>query len=178
MEPLTSPQSPQQSPQPTAQPASQQPQRPPSKPTDRDRKVRYAFLLLVVVLSVVIYLTQVRDPALPGWGRDLPAAIAEANAAGKNVLLLFTNDTMGQADKDLIVKNLRNERTTVRALGKLQYPLVHLKLKADAEAARKYKVDSAPTLLLLGRDGNEIKRYAGFLSDLRLCEDFLGLKEW
>jgi len=144
---------------------------PPAR-TARDRRGKMAFVGVIIVVGLVIYLNQRKDPQLPGWDGDLAAATAQAKAGGGKVVLLFLHSPMTETDKR-IVGTLTRADSSVRVLEALKWP--HVRLWTSDKRAAQYAVTETPTLLLLDGDGKIIRRKQDYLNDLQFCNDFLGV---
>ena len=62
----------------------------------RDRVIRLAFVIVTLVVVGFLFWLQRRGLSLPGWGSDLPAALARAAAEGRSVVVFFASSPPGE----------------------------------------------------------------------------------
>ena len=95
------------------------------------------------------------------WGTDLNSALQEARNTDKNVFIDFYADWCPYC-KELDEKTFKDTRVQ----DKLSQNYVAVKINTDdnPELASQYKVYSLPTLVILNSDGQEVKRYNGYVS--------------
>lgn len=95
------------------------------------------------------------------WGTDLNSALQESRNTDKNVFIDFYADWCPYC-KELDEKTFKDTRVQ----DKLSQNYVAVKINTDdnPELASKYKVYSLPTLVILNSDGQEVKRYNGYIS--------------
>ncbi|MCJ7544645.1 MAG: hypothetical protein MUP47_08820 [Phycisphaerae bacterium] len=134
--------------------------------------MKIAFVVILVIASAALWLRQRRDPELIGWGKDLAAALQQAKADNRLILVLFTDAPMTYDDKHA-VKNVVTTDRTMSALGKLSYVRVHLNIEDNTAEAKTYKVESTPTYLLLDSSGRELRRTSGLMNDVTFIKEFL-----
>ena len=113
--------------------------------------------------------------AKPGWGENFETAKTEAAKAQKHVLLDFTgSDWCGwckKLDKEVFATPAFQELAKDKLiLVELDFPQGK-ELPAAVKAQNKklegeYKVSGFPTIVLLGPDGKEVKRWSGFSAQL------------
>ncbi len=151
-----------------------QEQTPPSskKPTRKDHRTKIVFLIVVLAVVTIIYLSQRKDPKLKGWVSSLPAAQQQAREKDTNLIVLFTRQSMTHDDKK-IVKKCLNLSQTRKELGRLGYIKAHLRVEDDPDSAQRYEITRTPTLVLLDATGNVLKKHEGFLTDLDFTNNFL-----
>lgn len=148
---------------------------PPKQPRSRtDRWIKMGFLAVAVVVGVIIWRWQGRDPELVGWGTDLNAALQVAKDKRTKVVVFFTRAPMGYEDKR-VAKSCIRRPLTINALRHLGYRKVHLTTRAHKQYAKQFDVTETPTILLLDPDGKVVKRHEGFITDLVFCNEFLGV---
>jgi hypothetical protein len=147
----------------------------PKRKSKADRWVKVGFLVAILAVAALVYVSQTTDPGLPGWGKDLPAALRQAQEKNTKVVVVFTGSPMSEVDVRLVKETLTRRRTTVKVLNHLGYLKVHLSVRKHKRIAERYGVRSNPVVLLLDAEGKEIKRHSGFLLELPFCADFLGV---
>lgn len=95
------------------------------------------------------------------WGTDLNSALQEAKNTDKNVFIDFYADWCPYC-KELDEKTFQD--TAVQEKLSQSYVAVKINTDDNPELASKYKVYSLPTLVILNSDGQELKRYSGYIS--------------
>jgi thioredoxin-related protein len=105
------------------------------------------------------------------WLTDVPKALEIARAENKLVLLDFTGSDWCPYCQALQAKVLASKKFEAYAdrnlvLVKVDFPRTTkqpMELKeANSELAGKFKVDTFPTVILLGPKGKELKRVVGY----------------
>jgi thioredoxin-related protein/predicted small lipoprotein YifL len=108
------------------------------------------------------------------WSTDLPAALNQAKAEGKRVLLQFTGsdwqpDCIALHDRVLTQPVFRDWAAQKLVLVRADFPRHTSPSRALAEAnkllVRKYAVQGFPTLLLLDATGKELHRIEGYTNE-------------
>lgn len=132
-------------------------------------KARFAFALLTV-LPVLVSAMYAAEMAVNFRSLALEDAEKAAAAEGKIVFIDFYTTWCGPC------KMLDAQTWTDAKVGQLLgEKAVALKLDAEKEgrdAAKRYKIDAYPTLLLLKPDGTEIDRLVGFREPARFLDEF------
>jgi hypothetical protein len=145
----------------------------PRKSTGADRWVKLGFL--VVASGIVFFIWRsLRNPSMPGWGDDLDAALVQARAEKRRIVVFFMNRPPGELDRwnrDSIIRKPGNQQ----ALRNGNFIRVTIQLPSDlqSEPAKRYKLKKLPTLILLGPDGKELNRREGRLGELDFRSGFL-----
>jgi thiol:disulfide interchange protein DsbD len=131
-------------------------------------KKLFIALIGLVVLTAALYgfssfkgeTTNTSSESLE-WGTDLNSALQEARNTDKNVFIDFYADWCPYC-KELDEKTFQDTRVQ----DKLSQNYVAVKINTDdnPELASQYKVYSLPTLVILNSDGQEVKRYNGYIS--------------
>ncbi len=109
------------------------------------------------------------------WGTDLPAALKEAAASGKNVLVVFTGSDW--CPPCIALKKNVLSKADFAAYAEANYVLVELDFPrrkqipaalraANDKLAAQYKVTGFPTTLALSPDGKELARIVGGVANL------------
>ena len=105
------------------------------------------------------------------WGTDLPAALKQARAEGKRVLLEFTGSDWNPScialhDRVLTQPGFRDWAAQKLVLVRADFPRHTSPPKAQADANKflvhKYAVQGFPTFLLLDADGTVLHRIEGY----------------
>lgn len=95
------------------------------------------------------------------WSTDLNSALQEARNTDKNVFIDFYADWCPYC-KELDEKTFQD--TGVQDKLSQNYVAVKINTDDNPELASQYKVYSLPTLVILNSDGQEVKRYSGYIS--------------
>ncbi len=115
------------------------------------------------VIFSALALSAIVAPAMAAnWGTDLPAALTQAAAEKKNVLVLFTGSDWCPPCKALKANVL--EKPEFDAFAKDKYVLVEIDLpnqkqlpegllEKNRELSQKMKIEAFPTMLVLNPDG-------------------------
>src|SRR5689334_17909830 len=118
---------------------------------------RIVALLVACSIAAVV---RAAEPAVPFRAISFDAASKAAAAENKLVFIDFYTTWCGPC------KMLDEQTWTDKKVGQLVgEKAVALKLDAEKEgvdAAKRYKIDAYPTLLLLKPDGTEVDRLVGF----------------
>jgi len=125
----------------------------------RDRVIKLAFVVVTLAVVALLYWSQRRGLSLPGWGGDLTAALTQAAAEQRSVVVLFASIPPGDPErwlKDSILPKPENE-AALRDGGFIKV-LQNVGSLSSSQTASRYKITELPTLLLLGPDGVEKNR--------------------
>ncbi len=109
------------------------------------------------------------------WGTDLPAALKQAAASGKNVLVVFTGSDW--CPPCIALKKNVLSKADFAEYAKANFVLVELDFPrrkqlpaalraANDKLAAQYKVTGFPTTLALSPDGKELARVVGGVANL------------
>jgi hypothetical protein len=142
----------------------------PKRKSRVDWRVKVGFVVVAVAVSFLIYIRQMADPKLPGWGTDLQAGLRQAKEKGTRVLVLFTGSPMSHDDRRLVKETVNTSRKQLNDLG---YLAVHLHIREHKDIADRYGATSHPYLLLLDAEGTVVKKHSGFMSKESFRSDFL-----
>lgn len=122
-------------------------------------------IVIVVFLAVfaVINLTNTsqNDSNNLTWYKDINYAVQEAHANNKTVIVDFYSllcDNCGKLD-DVTFKDPK-----VNQKLKENYVLVKINIDKNPDLASQYQITSAPILIFLNTNGEEIKRINGYLA--------------
>ena len=145
---------------------------PPAK-RKMDRRVKLAFVIILLGGIALIWVHQRRGPSL-GWGEDLDAALEQAKDDNRPVLVFFMSSPMGELAK----KNIRHtlaKKSNRQAI--TDHKCITVKVTLDTALkdplAKKYRIDKLPTMLLLGPNGKERNRRVGFIGETDFRNGFL-----
>lgn len=146
---------------------------PSSAKDGRKNWIKKALLLAIVFAMVAVYFYQRRGLDIRGWGEDLNAALVQAKAENRPLVVLFANKSQTPTARAL--KKHINRPGNRKALKQGNYitVIVPLDNALDSELARKYKIKSLPTLLLLRPDGTEHNRTVGNIGEVSFRQNFL-----
>lgn len=134
-------------------------------------------------LTLLTCTAHAKPPA--GWTTDAEAALATAKKEGKFVLLEFTGSDWC-APCIMMQKKVFSKKEFIDAASKdfilvyLDFPKKDSKLAEKNEPlAKKFKITSFPTIILLDKNGKELSRFPAtdhpsvdaFLSQLKMAKD-------
>jgi len=142
-----------------------------------DRWVKISFLAVILIVGLVVWNWQRKPPELPGWGKDLPAALEQARAESRLLLVFFTNQTFGEAER-FNVKTM-SQPANRKAIDEQNFIRVAFPLDTDLESkyAREYNVRVLPTLMILSPEGKELNRREGKVGEVPFRDGFLDLSD-
>lgn len=128
-----------------------------------DRWVKLAFLLIVLGWVGWQGVGWYFGPSLPvDFTADLPGAMRQAQAQGRNVLVVVYSRPPSEDYKTLALQRMSKPRS--REAMRRSNVIVVRTTSGDA-SARQFNVTTTPTLLLLGPDGREIRRHVGGIGE-------------
>ena len=138
----------------------------------RDRLVKVAFVVVSLVVVALVYFKQRGGTGLRDWGTDLPAALSQAAAENRPVLVFFTGKAISEEARRLIANTIPKNAQAIEE-GKFIKVVVKLDSSLDSETAKRYKITSLPTMLVLAPDGAEKNRRVGFIGEMDFRSGFL-----
>ncbi len=146
---------------------------PPTKtPSKRDRLIKTAFL--VVALGIVAW--KVIQPQLtiplPGWTTDLPAALAQAKATGRKLVVIMYDNPQNHTYKNKL-RTIVSKEQNREAMDEADMLRVQARLKKEDPLAKRFGVRSFPTTLLLSSEGELITRWVGNIGEVEFRQRFL-----
>lgn len=121
------------------------------------------FVVLVSLATLMFNLLQAKE--IVAWRTDWSAALAEADKSGRPFVAYFTADWCGPCQQ--MKHTTWADRRVKDALD--WFSPVKVDIDARQDLASKYQVDSIPTMALIGRDGEIIRRTSGYMTS----EEFL-----
>lgn len=117
--------------------------------------------LMLIGALVAVYLWNLRPlPPLEGWDSTYEAALAEAQAGKKHILLAFSQK--GCAPCMIMERRVLPSRTVVDALK--TYIPVKVDVVADPALAERYHVFATPTYIVTDAQGEPLARTEGSTS--------------
>ena len=142
--------------------------------SSRDRWIKIGFVLVLAAVAVAIYSFQRRDLRIEGWGNDLPAALAQARAENRMVVVFFASSPPSDTAREIAQRRIPKP-DNVQALkdGNFIPVIVSLDENLNSDAATKYKLTTLPTLLVLRPDGTERNRHEGMIGEVNFRQDLL-----
>jgi hypothetical protein len=142
-----------------------------ASPSRRDRLIKAAFL--VVALGIVAYaiiLPHLTKP-LAGWSDDLPAALQQARAEGRKLVVLMYDSPQNLTYTKLrVVVTKDGNREAMDAANILR---VQARVKRGDPVAGRFSVGNFPTTLLLSPDGEVLTRWEGYIPEIEYRTRFL-----
>ena len=139
----------------------------------REKRTKAILILLIIAAMVGIYFYQRRGLVIEGWGKDFDAALAQAKTENHPLVILFVNKSQTPSARDLQRRIDRPGNRSALQQGNYITVIVPLDNKLDSEIAKKYKIKSLPTLLLLRPDGTEHNRATGNIGEVPFRQVFL-----
>lgn len=149
-----------------------------------DRWVKLGFLVVAIGIASILIFKQRKYPAPKDWmdggANALAGALSKAKAADRHVIVLFVIHPMGDTSQRLIrgVIEKPDNRNAVKA-GNFVPVMVRLKEPEKDRLIEDYGLnpEQIPTLMILGPDGQEIKRREGemTLREVPFRSEFLDL---
>lgn len=139
-----------------------------------NRKAKLVFLALAVGLAVVVWLSQLRGPMLPGWEDDLEAALKRGAQENRRVLILFLGDPPNQTTRGL-AKKVLDQPASREAIQKGNFIRVRAELQSSLKSslAKKYRIRTLPSLVIISPEGKELNRREGNVGFADFWGDFL-----
>jgi len=139
----------------------------------RQRKGKLILLLIIVGMAIFVWVRVQRSgPPLPGWGKDLEAAMKQAAEGGRRTVILFHASSPSQATRDLI-KRVLTHAEIKKALEGGKFIRVRLKTSLGSPVAKKYKIRDLPTVVVVDSEGKELNRRVGYVSFAEFRAGFL-----
>lgn len=137
-----------------------------------ERVIKLAFVVVTLAVVAMLYGLQRRGLSLPGWGNDLPAALAQAAREGRPVLAFFVSSPPGYTSREL-TKNTIPKNAQAIEHGRFITVVVKVSNLSRSEPANRYGITKLPTMLVIGPDGAEKNRREGFIGELEFRTGFL-----
>ena len=166
-----------------ADPTPSQPTRSPSALTDagsnpaspqnrkRDRRVKLGFMAVFIIVAVVLAVRQWIGPTPQGFTSDLPAALSQAAAEGRRVVVLIDDRPPSEDGKRIVTFTMVKPANSA-AMRKLN--VLGVRTTPDNQALKPYgPIKKTPTTLLLRPDGKEINRREGYIGETDFRAGFL-----
>jgi len=141
----------------------------------RDRWVKIGFLVVLIIVAAAIWYWHRQPPTMKGWGRDLDAALRQAVAERRQLLVFFISSPPSDTARRMVRTTLAVPENRKRLN---EGPFVKVKVEVDSlksQLAGKYTLRKLPTMLLLSPDGVELNRREGFIGEVDFRNGFLDL---
>ena len=141
------------------------PSRPSNAKGSADRRVKFIFFAVVIVAATAVYFSQRRGPTLPDWGDNLDIALKKGRQEDRPVLVLFLRDPPSETLRK-IQENVLKKPESTKAIKEGKFIRVKIKLREsfDSRLAKTHRIKKLPTMLILGSDGKELNRRAGYIA--------------
>lgn len=144
------------------------------KPAGRDRWIKIGFVLVLIAAGIAVYGFQRRDLQIEGWGGDLAAALAQAKAERRMVVVFFASSPPSETDLTIARRRIaKPDNQKALQTGKFIPVVVPLPEGLHAPEAQRYKLKTLPTLMVLRSDGTERNRHEGMIGEVDFRQDFL-----
>lgn len=143
----------------------------------REKRIKTILILLIVAAMVGVYFYQQRGLTIKGWSEDLRAALAQAKQENRPVVIMFANKSQTPTARTLRKHINRPSNKKALEQGKYITVMVYLDNAFDSDLAKKYKIESLPTLLLLNPDGTEHNRGVGNIGETPFRDTFLNYNQ-
>ncbi|MGB2821938.1 MAG: thioredoxin family protein [Phycisphaerae bacterium] len=144
-----------------------------------DYRVKLAFLAAAIAAGVAIYFYLQRGKMiLRTWPDDLPKALQQARKEDRRLLLFFMSSPPGETTKQMAATTLKKPHNR-KAIAEGNFiavkVVVDTSLKSDV--ARRHKIGTLPTMLILSPAGEELNRREGMIGEVQFREGFLSCKQ-
>lgn len=140
----------------------------------REKRTKTILILLIIAAMAGLYVfNQRQELNIEGWGKDLDAALARAKTENNPVVILFVNKSQTPTARDLQKRIDRPGNRKALKNGNYITVIVPLDNSLDSELAKKYKISSLPTLLLLKPNGEEHNRAPSNIGEVPFRQIFL-----
>ena len=141
-----------------------------------DRRVKIGFLLAALLAAGLIYwLFQTGATVLKSWPIEFDKALAGAKKTDRRVLAIFMSDPPGATAVRLAQTTLsKGQNQKAIRDGKFSRVKV-LTNSLSGDLAKRYKLTSLPTMIVLDANGNELNRREGFIGEVDFRHGFLDL---
>jgi len=146
----------------------------PAKKSKSDRWIKIAFLVLLIAGAAGIYLFQQRALSISGWGSDLAAALAQAQAENRKIVAIFVADPPSQIARTIggeVVTRPDNRQAVEE--GEFLPVVVSLDGGLEHPYAQTYQLTQLPTLMVIFPDGTERNRFEGRIGEIEFRSQFL-----
>ncbi len=143
----------------------------------KDHRVKVGFLIVLLIAVVAVLIIQRRGPQQKGWSEDLPAALERARKMNRPLLVFFTSSPMGATTRRMFATTLA-QPANKKAIASGRF--IRVKVSVDSlksERAKKYRLKSLPTMLVLDSQGYENNRREGFVGEVPFRRGFLDRKD-
>jgi len=116
---------------------------------------------LLVAATLALYFFLSRPAAAPaGWGDDFEAALTDAGATSRHVIIAFYSEGCPPcAAMDRSVLGTPEVREALRG-----YVAIRLDVNREREAARRFQIAATPTFMVLNEAGRPIAQREGYQS--------------
>lgn len=140
-------------------------------PAGHDKWVKLGFVVLLIAAAVAVYSMQTRELKIAGWGDDFTAALDQARADNRMVVALFVKKPPSATAREIRTRVGRSANR--KAIEQGNFIPVVVTTSADADLAKRYKVTTFPTLLVILPDGRERNRAEGNVGEVPFRQQFL-----
>lgn len=140
--------------------------------SSRDKRIKWAFVgLIVVAVVVVVMMQQSKTLGIKGWSGDLSQTLQTARAEDRPVLALFVRKPPSQTAKTIARHAI--QPANVEAVEKGRFLPVVVTTDSNQEPATTYGIEEFPTLLVLSPQGKEVLRHEGLIGEVPFRQEFL-----
>lgn len=142
--------------------------------SSRDRWIKIGFVLILIAVAIAIYSFQRRDLRIEGWGNDLNAALAQAKAENRKVVAFFVSTPPSDTAKEIAQRRIpKPDNLQALKEGNFIPVIVTVDNRLESDVAKKYKLTTLPTLIVLLPDGTERNRNEGMIGEVDFRQQLL-----
>ena len=137
-----------------------------------DRWVKLGFVAAAAIAAVAIIFVMRERGVLPDWSDNLDAALRTAGEGNRKVLVIFLSQPPGEITRQLATGTISKNRKAITD-GEFVCVKAVVPASLDSDLARRYRIRTLPTMLILTPDGKEWNRREGMIGELPFRTGFL-----
>ena len=147
----------------------------PAAKSGRDRWIKLAFAAVAVAALILVWQLQRTKLRIPGWGKDVQAALAQARNEGRPVLAFFIADPPSATARRM-AKTTLSRGANKQAIKQGRFIRVVVVGSLASDLAKRYKVSQLPTMVIISPQGRLIKSQPGFIGEVPFRAEFLKVR--